>query len=69
MKIIFDEFYSTIMARRYITNQHYFTVKKFHYPIYNINIWNFCTNKRSWLFLNERGNGKTSEIIRIIIGG
>ena len=66
MTIIFDEFYSTIIARRFITNQYYFNVKKFHYPIYNINIWNFCTNKRPWIFLNKRGNGKNEAFIRII---
>ena len=44
----------------------YFDVNKFHYPIYNINIWNFCKNSRPWLFLNERGNGKSAAFISAI---
>ena len=76
--ICFDEFTPGILRRILFINKIasckkvskiYFESNRFHYPIYNINIWNFSKNKRPWLFLNERGNGKNGAFYRIITGG
>lgn len=69
--IYIDEFSNGFLRRILFINKiasckriskFYFESNRFHYPIYNINIWNFYKNKNPCLLLIGRGNGKTQHL-------